>query len=117
MLPYAFSALTMAAVGNAANDMIAEIKRQFQSEHIKNGGEPDYERCIAISTNASIEKMIAPGLLVIGSPFVVGILFGHEGVSGLLAGAIVSGVQIATSFSNTGGAWDNAKKYIEAGSH
>jgi H+-translocating diphosphatase len=117
MLPYAFSALTMAAVGNAANDMIAEIKRQFQSDHIKNGGEPDYERCIAISTNASIEKMIAPGLLVIGTPFVVGILFGPDGVSGLLAGAIVSGVQIATSFSNTGGAWDNAKKYIEAGTH
>ena len=117
MLPYAFSALTMAAVGNAANDMIAEIKRQFESDHIKNGGDPDYEKCIAISTNASIEKMIAPGLLVIGTPLVVGILFGERGVSGVLAGAIVSGVQIAISFSNTGGAWDNAKKYIEAESH
>jgi H(+)-translocating pyrophosphatase len=117
MLPYAFSALTMAAVGNAANQMIAEIKRQFQGDHIKNGGEPDYDRCIAISTKASIRMMIAPGLLVIGSPFVVGVLFGADGVSGLLAGAIVSGVQIATSFSNAGGAWDNAKKYIEAGTH
>ena len=117
MLPYAFSALTMAAVGNAANDMIAEIRRQFQNDDIRNGAEPDYERCIAISTKASIEKMIAPGLLVIGSPLLVGILWGPEGVSGLLAGAIVSGVQIAISFSNTGGAWDNAKKYIEAGTH
>lgn len=117
MLPYAFSALTMAAVGKAANQMIAEIKRQFQSEHMRQGGEPDYDRCIAISTQASIRMMIVPGLLVIGSPFIIGVLFGHEGVSGLLAGAIVSGVQIATSFSNSGGAWDNAKKYIEAGTH
>jgi len=92
MLPYAFSALTMAAVGNAANEMIAEIKRQFESDHIKNGGKPDYEKCIAISTDASIEKMIAPGLLVIGTPLVVGTLFGPSGVSGVLAGSIVSGV-------------------------
>jgi len=117
MLPYAFSALTMAAVGKAANDMIAEIKRQFESEHMKNGGKPDYDKCIAISTQASLYKMIAPGLLVILTPLVVGYLFGVKGVSGLLAGVIVSGVQIAISFSNTGGAWDNAKKYIEAGVH
>ena len=74
---------------------------------------PDYDRCIAISTKASLKKMVAPGLLVIGSPFVVGVLFGPRGVAGLLAGSIVSGVQIAISFSNTGGAWDNAKKYVE----
>ena len=116
MLPYAFSALTMKAVGLAANEMIAEIKRQLSNEAIRNKEiEPDYNKCIAISTNASIKKMIAPGILVIGSPFVVGVLFGPGAVSGLLAGAIVSGVQIAISFSNTGGAWDNAKKYIEAG--
>ena len=113
MVPYAFSALTMAAVGEAANDMIHEIKRQFESEHHRNGGKPDYDKCIAISTKASLQKMIAPGILVIGTPFLVGVLFGHEAVSGLLAGIIVSGVQIAISFSNTGGAWDNAKKYIE----
>lgn len=113
MIPYAFSALTMAAVGSAANEMIYEIQRQFESEHYRNGGKPDYDRCIAISTKASLQKMILPGVLVIGSPFVVGVLFGHEAVSGLLAGIIVSGVQIAISFSNTGGAWDNAKKYIE----
>lgn len=116
MIPYAFSALTMAAVGTAANEMIAEIQRQFNSDAMRSGhGEPDYQRCIAISTKASIRKMIAPGVLVIGSPLLVGILFGPNGVSGLLAGVIVSGVQIAISFSNAGGAWDNAKKYIEAG--
>lgn len=118
MIPYAFSALTMAAVGNAAKDMIAEIKRQFQNENIRNKTqEPDYEKCIAISTAASIQKMIAPGILVIGSPLLTGLFFGKDAVSGLLAGIIVSGIQIAFSFSNTGGAWDNAKKYIEAGTH
>jgi Na+/H+-translocating membrane pyrophosphatase len=88
------------------------------NEDIKTGKiPPDYERCIQISTKASIQKMIAPGLLVILTPILVGIFFGVDAVSGLLAGNIVSGVQIAISFSNTGGAWDNAKKYIEAGKH
>lgn len=118
MLPYWFSAMTMKAVGIAATEMIAEIQHQFENPNIKNGTErPDYERCIAISTNASIKRMIAPGLLVLLSPFLMGMLFGQNGVAGLLAGAIVSGVQIAISFSNTGGAWDNAKKYVEAGTH
>ena len=118
MLPYAFTALTMSAVGLAANDMIAEIKRQFMDEDIRTKRKtPDYGRCIAISTRASIRKMIAPGILVIGSPLLVGYLLGVEGVGGLLAGSIVSGVQLAISFSNTGGAWDNAKKYIEAGTN
>ena len=117
MLPYYFSAMTMEAVGDAANLMIMEIKRQFdENPSIKTGGaEPDYEKCIAISTQASLKQMIAPGILVIGSPLLMGFLFGPRGVCGLLAGAIVSGVQVAISFSNTGGAWDNAKKYIEAG--
>lgn len=116
MIPYAFSALTMSAVGDAASDMIEEIRRQFKD--ISTGkAEPDYDRCIAISTNASIRKMLAPGLLVIMTPFMVGLFFGTDAVSGLLAGEIVSGVQIAISFSNTGGAWDNAKKYIESGEH
>jgi H(+)-translocating pyrophosphatase len=92
MLPYAFSALTMSAVGQAANEMIVEITRQFNEGLIQGEGEPDYDRCIAISTNASLKKMVAPGVLVIGSPLIVGILFGPRGVSGLLAGAIVSGV-------------------------
>jgi Na+/H+-translocating membrane pyrophosphatase len=83
---------------------------------IREGEEkPDYEKCIQISTNSSIREMIAPGLLVILSPLIFGFLLGPRGVSGLLAGGITSGVQVAISFSNTGGAWDNAKKYIEGG--
>jgi len=85
--------------------------------HIKarEPGYPNHERCIAISTTASLKKMIAPGAIVILSPLFMGILFGYKSVSGLLAGTIVSGIQIAFSASNTGGAWDNAKKYVEAG--
>jgi len=113
MLPYAFSALTMSAVGEAAQAMIHEIRRQ--AGHIKAGGEPDHETCIAISTNASLKKMIAPGALVIISPLLGGYIFGYQMTSGLLAGSIVSGIQIAFSASNSGGAWDNAKKYVEAG--
>ena len=114
MLPYAFTAMTMKSVGLAANSMIKEISRQFNTMRIREGiDKPDYERCIAISTSASLREMIAPGLLVLLTPFVVGILFGPKGVSGVLAGSIVSGVQMAVSFSNAGGAWDNAKKYIE----
>jgi inorganic pyrophosphatase len=113
MLPYAFSALTMAAVGRAANDMIKEIQAQFPN--IMNGGKPDHEKCIAISTKASLSKMIAPGAIVIISPLAVGMLFGYQATAGLLAGIIVSGIQIAFSASNTGGAWDNCKKMVEAG--
>lgn len=86
-----------------------EIKYQFENDHL------DYQKCIAISTTSSLKMMIAPGLLVIFSPLIVGFFFGADAVCGLLAGEIVSGVQIAISFSNTGGAWDNAKKFIEAG--
>ena len=118
MLPFWFSALTMEAVGLAANEMIHEIKKQLEDEEIKNRVKaPDYDACIAISTKASLKKMILPGILVIGSPLLVGILFGPAAVCGLLAGISVSGVQIAFSFSNTGGAWDNTKKYIEANKH
>jgi H+-translocating diphosphatase len=117
MLPYYFTAMTMEAVGDAASLMVSEIKRQFDSNPgIKAGTvEPDYESCIAISTAASIDRMIAPGVLVLGSPLLMGFLFGPRGVAGMLAGAICSGVQIAISASNSGGAWDNAKKFIEAG--
>lgn len=117
MLPYYFSAMTMEAVGDAANLMIQEIKRQFdENPGIKAGtARPDYEKCIAISTQASLKQMVAPGVLVIASPLIMGFLLGPRGVCGLLAGAIVSGVQVAISFSNTGGAWDNAKKFIEGG--
>ena len=117
MLPYYFSAMTMEAVGDAASLMILEIQRQFNERPGIRTGEqqPDYERCIAIATQASLASMVAPGFLVLGSPLAMGFLLGPRGVCGLLAGAIVSGVQVAVSFSNSGGAWDNAKKFIEAG--
>ena len=94
MLPYAFTAMTMKSVGKAAGAMIKEISKQFdQIEGLRLGkAKPDYEKCIDISTSASLKEMIAPGLLVLFTPFIVGILFGPRGVSGLLAGAIVSGV-------------------------
>ena len=99
--------------------MLVEIKRQFKVMSTAAAGsresEPDFENCIAISTNASLKKMIAPGLLVIISPLLGGMLFGYQCTNGILAGCIVSGIQIAFSASNSGGAWDNAKKYVEAG--
>ena len=114
MLPYLFTAMTMKAVGKAASEMIDEIQDQFDRYKILEGiDDPDYQRCIAISTRSSLKYMVMPGLLVLFSPFIVGLFFGAEGVSGLLAGAIVSGIQLAISFSNAGGAWDNAKKYVE----
>jgi len=115
MLPYAFSALTMSAVGTAAEEMIIEIRDQVPHIKAKEEGYPNHERCISISTTASLKKMVAPGAIVIVSPLAVGLFFGYSAVSGLLAGTIVSGIQIAFSASNTGGAWDNAKKYVEAG--
>jgi len=114
MIPYAFSAMTMKSVGKAATDMVEECMRQFP-KIVNEGAKPNYERCIAISTEASLKEMLAPGALVILSPIVAGAALGKNCTSGLLSGIIVSGVQMAISMSNTGGAWDNAKKYIEAG--
>jgi inorganic pyrophosphatase len=117
MLPYAFSAMTMKAVGDAALKMCRFIEDDYNAgqEKVAQGGkyEPDYDGCIQISTQESLRLMVAPGALVLGSPLLAGFLFGPDAVAGLLAGAIVSGVQVAISASNTGGAWDNAKKYIE----
>ena len=117
MLPYAFSALTMTAVGDAAETMMRHIIKDYnKGVAAKAANEPytpDYQGCIEISTNASLKKMVAPGALVILSPLVAGLFFGPAAVEGLLAGAIVSGVQVAISASNTGGAWDNCKKEIE----
>ncbi|KAL4478399.1 hypothetical protein ABPG74_006634 [Tetrahymena malaccensis] len=117
MLPYAFSAFTMKSVGKAALEMVEEIRRQIRNEPgiLTGDKEPDYQSCIAISTKSSLKEMIAPGALVILSPILTGIFFGPVAVAGLLPGALVSGVQMAISSSNTGGAWDNAKKYIEGG--
>jgi len=117
MLPYAFSAMTMKAVGDAAFEMMGFIIDDYtngQAEIAKGGVyKPDYDGCIKISTESSLRMMIAPGALVLGSPLLAGFLFGPNAVAGLLAGAIVSGVQVAISASNTGGAWDNCKKKIE----
>jgi inorganic pyrophosphatase len=117
MIPYAFSALTMAAVGRAANKMVAEIKRQFDIISKDSTKPVEYDRCIAISTTASLQYMIAPGLLVLFAPLLTGLFFSKDCLSGLLAGIIVSGIQIAFSFSNTGGAWDNTKKLISQGNY
>lgn len=116
-LPFAFSAMTMKSVGKAAFDMIEEVRRQFRTiPGIMEGtGRPDYAKCVDISTKASIREMIAPGMLVILTPLVVGFLFGVHMLAGLLIGALIVGVMLAISMANSGGAWDNAKKYIETG--
>jgi inorganic pyrophosphatase len=117
MIPYWFSAMTMKSVGFAAMAMVREIQDQFRTiEGIMEGrNKPNYKRCVKIATDASLQEMIAPGALVVLSPIIVGIVFGPECLAGLLPGSLVSGVQLAVSSSNTGGAWDNAKKYVEAG--
>ncbi|GFQ01779.1 pyrophosphate-energized vacuolar membrane proton pump [Phtheirospermum japonicum] len=117
MLPYWFSAMTMKSVGSAALKMVEEVRRQFNTIPglMEGTAKPDYATCVKISTDASLKEMIPPGALVMLTPLIVGIFFGVETLSGVLAGSLVSGVQIAISASNTGGAWDNAKKYIEAG--
>ena len=116
MLPYAFSAMTMKSVGKAAQEMVEEVRVQFRDPRIRSGEiEPDYQKCITVSTKASIKEMIAPGLLVMLTPLVFGIFFHPVLVAGLLPGALLSGVQLAISMANTGGAWDNTKKFIESG--
>ncbi len=117
MLPFLFSALTMKSVGKAAFHMIEEVRRQFKaSPGIMEGTEkPDYARCVDISTLAALKEMVLPGLLAVVSPLLTGLLLGVEALGGLLAGALVTGVLLAITMSNAGGAWDNAKKFIEAG--
>ncbi len=117
VLPALFTAMTMKSVGAAAYKMIEEVRRQFKTiPGIMEGtGDPDYEQCVAISTQAAIKEMVAPGILIMGAPLVCGFLFGIQALAGLLAGSLVCGGVLAISASNSGGAWDNAKKYIEAG--
>lgn len=119
MLPFLFSAITMSAVGKAAFSMIEEVRRQFKEmPGIMEGKQkPDYRRCVDISTAAALREMIVPGLLAVVVPLVVGFLLGAEALGGLQAGALVTGVLMAIFMSNAGGAWDNAKKYIEGGTH
>jgi inorganic pyrophosphatase len=120
MLPYWFTALCMKSVGTAAMSMVKEVERQFREipgllDGTPGHGEPDHSQCIKISTDASLREMVLPGLLVIFSPIITGAFFGVECVCGLLVGSLTSGVQLAISQANTGGAWDNAKKYVEKG--
>jgi len=118
LLPFVFSALAMMAVGDAAQDMVEEVRRQFKEiKGIMTGkAKPDYQRCVEISTKGAIRKMILPSLIAVLSPIIVGI-FSIEALGGLLAGSIVTGFVLAVMMANSGGSWDNAKKYIEAGAH
>ncbi|HZN41901.1 MAG TPA: sodium-translocating pyrophosphatase [Planctomycetota bacterium] len=118
MLPFLFTSMAMKAVGKAANAMVEEVRRQFREiPGLKEGtgGEPDYARCVQISTEGALREMVLPGLLAIVAPIATGMIFGKAAAGGLLAGATVTGVMMALFMANAGGAWDNAKKYIEAG--
>ncbi|MEL7661241.1 sodium-translocating pyrophosphatase [Acetobacterium wieringae] len=119
MLPFLFSALTMEAVGSAANEMIEEVRRQFREfPGIMAGTEkPDYAKCVDISTAAALRQMIVPGLMAVVAPLAMGLILGADALGGLLAGALVTGVLMAIFMANAGGAWDNAKKFIEGGAH
>ena len=117
MLPFVFSALTMNSVGNSANKMIEEVRRQFREDKgiMEGTSKPDYARCVDISTQAALKEMVVPGVMAVVAPLAVGIVFGAEALGGMLGGALASGVMMAIMMSNAGGAWDNAKKYIEEG--
>ena len=119
MLPFLFSAMTMESVSKAAYSMIEEVRRQFRTiPGIMEGtGKPDYASCVAISTTSALKEMLIPGLMAVLAPLAVGILLGTAALGGLLAGSLVTGVLMAIFMSNSGGAWDNAKKYIEEGNH
>ena len=119
VLPFIFSAMTMDAVGKAANDMIEEVRRQFREiPGIMEGkATPEYSTCVDISTKAALREMFVPGVMAVVAPIIVGLLLGAEALGGLLAGSLVTGVLMAIFMSNAGGAWDNAKKYIEDGHH
>jgi len=120
LLPFVFSALTMLAVGKSAQSIIQEVRRQFREIpgllEGTHGAEADYAQCVKISTDAALRMMVLPGFIAIVSPFVVGLLFGPWALAGLLIGATASGFLLAVMMANAGGAWDNAKKYVESGS-
>ena len=119
MLPFLFSSMTMQSVSKAAYQMIEEVRRQFREMPgiMEGKTKPDYKSCVAISTTAALKEMLVPGIMAVVAPLAVGILLGTESLGGLLAGSLVTGVMMAIFMSNAGGAWDNAKKYIEDGNH
>ena len=119
MLPFLFSAMTMDSVSKAAYQMIAEVRRQFREMPgiMEGTTKPDYTSCVAISTTAALKEMLVPGVMAVASPIAVGVLLGPDALGGLLGGALVTGVLMALFMSNAGGAWDNAKKYIEDGNN
>jgi K(+)-stimulated pyrophosphate-energized sodium pump len=119
MIPFLFAALTMEAVGAAAFDMIEEVRRQFTSIPglLEGKAKADYRSCVDISTAAAIHKMLLPGSLAVILPITMGLVFGKDALAGFIAGAVVTGVLVAVFMANAGGAWDNAKKYIEGGEH
>ena len=119
MLPFAFSAMTMDSVSKAAYKMIEEVRRQFREIPgiLEGTAKPDYTSCVGISTTAALHEMIIPGVMAVLVPLLVGLLLVPEALGGLLAGSLVTGVLLAIFMSNSGGAWDNAKKYIEEGHH
>lgn len=119
MLPFLFSAMTMNSVGRAANQMIEEVRRQFREDKgiMEGTSKPDYAKCVDISTGAALKEMVVPGLMAIIAPLAVGFILGAEALAGMLGGALSSGVLLAIMMSNAGGAWDNAKKYIEEGNY
>ena len=119
MLPFVFSAISMDSVSKAAYKMIEEVRRQFREIPgiLEGTGKPEYGSCVSISTRAALHEMIIPGIMAVAVPLIVGLLFGTEALGGLLAGSLVTGVLLAIFMSNSGGAWDNAKKYIEEGHH
>lgn len=116
-LPFVFCALTMGAVGKAASEMVTEVRRQFKeiAGIMEGQTKPDYARCVDISTASAIKQMVVPGIMAVAAPLAVGLLIGAEALGGMLFGAIAAGVCLAIMLANSGGAWDNAKKYIEAG--
>ena len=119
MLPFLFSAMTMDSVSKAAYKMIEEVRRQFRTIPgiLEGTGKPDYTSCVAISTQAALKEMLVPGIMAVVSPLLIGVVLGTGALGGLLAGSLVTGVLTAIFMSNAGGAWDNAKKYIEGGFH
>ena len=118
-LPFIFAALTMESVGKAAQSIVVEVRRQFKeiTGLMEGNADADYASCVDLCTKASLKEMILPTIVAIVAPVVTGIVLGYHGVVGMLAGATATGFLMAIFMSNSGGAWDNAKKYIESGAH